>query len=74
MTDYRKARSCKIAGVEPIRHRTATQYAITIQRVFADGEYVFKASVQEFPHLFEYADTYAEAYELMIDAIETLEG
>lgn len=47
-------------------------YTITVKRVIADGEPVFRASVRELPHLAEYADSYTEAYELVLDAIQTL--
>lgn len=47
-------------------------YTIVVKRVPADGEHVFRATVKELPHLAEYANSFTEAYELAVDAIETL--
>lgn len=49
----------------------ATAYTISIRRGEFDGERCFEACVKELPDLAEYADSYAEAYELAVDAIET---
>lgn len=46
-------------------------YTITVRRGVFAGETCFEARVREFPDLAEYADSYAEAYDLIIDAIET---
>lgn len=50
----------------------ATDYNITVRGLEIDGQNVFEARVKEFPDLEEYADTPQEAYELAIDAIETV--
>ena len=47
------------------------EYNITIRQGIFEGEECFEARVKELPDLFEYADTYEEAYELALDAIET---
>ena len=46
-------------------------YNITIRRGIFEGEECFEARVKELPDLMEYADSYEEAYQLAIDAIET---
>lgn len=46
-------------------------YNITIRRDSFDGEMLFEARVKELPDLLEYAETYGDAYDLAIDAIET---
>ena len=48
-------------------------YGITIRRVIEEGEACFEARVREMPDVVEYADTHDEAYELVIDTIETTE-
>lgn len=47
-------------------------YTITVKRVSLDGEFVYRATVRELPHLAEYADSHEEAYALARDAIQTL--
>ncbi len=47
-------------------------YTITVRRLRVDEEELFRATVAEFPDVEPYAPTFAEAYELAIDAIETL--
>jgi predicted HicB family RNase H-like nuclease len=47
-------------------------YTITVKKVRVDDEEQFRATVAEFPDVEEYADSYQEAYELAVDAIETL--
>lgn len=49
----------------------ATAYTISIRRAEFDGEDCYEARVKELPDLAEYADSYTEAYELALDAIET---
>ncbi len=49
----------------------ATAYTITIQKINIEGDYLFKSTVKELPDVADYAETYSEAYELAIDAIET---
>ena len=51
----------------------AQDYGITIRRVIKEGEDCFEARVRELPDVVEYADTHDEAYELVIDTIETTE-
>jgi predicted HicB family RNase H-like nuclease len=46
-------------------------YNITIRRDTFEDEVLFEARVQEFPDLVEYGETYQEAYDLALDAIET---
>lgn len=48
-------------------------YTITVKRVREDNTDVFRATVRELPHVQAYGDTYAEAYEIAIDAIEGLQ-
>lgn len=43
---------------------------ITIKPVIVDGERLYEAKCDEFPHLAEYADTYEEAESLIWDAID----
>lgn len=49
----------------------ATSYNITIRHGEFEGEVCFEARVRELPDLAEYADSWHEAYELALDAIET---
>lgn len=46
-------------------------YTITIQKVQVDGDDFFESSIRELPDAAAYGETYQEAYELAIDAIET---
>lgn len=46
-------------------------YNIGIRRGTFEGEVLFEARVKELPDLAEYGETYAEAYDLAVDAIET---
>jgi len=46
-------------------------YNISIRRGNFEGEVLFEARVKELPDLAEYAETYEEAYDLAVDAIET---
>ena len=48
------------------------KYIISIKKVFIDDEWLFRATVKELPHVAEYAESYGEAYDLALDAIETL--
>lgn len=47
------------------------EYNITIRRANYDGDVCFRASVREFPHLADFADTQNEAYQLICESIET---
>ena len=47
------------------------EYSITIKKVTLDGEKVFEATIAELPDVFEYGQSYKEAYELAIDTITT---
>ena len=49
----------------------AHTYNISVRRGEFEGETLFEARVRELPDLVEYGETYAEAYDLAIDAIET---
>lgn len=49
----------------------AQAYGVTIRRDIFEGETLFEARVREFPDLVTYGDSQDEAYELMVDAIET---
>ncbi len=46
-------------------------YNITIRRATFEGEVLFEARVKELPDLAEYGESFDEAYELAVDAIET---
>ncbi|VAW77323.1 hypothetical protein MNBD_GAMMA12-3176 [hydrothermal vent metagenome] len=46
-------------------------YAITVQKIQEDGIDYFESTIKEFPDIAVYGETYNEAYELAIDAIET---
>ena len=46
-------------------------YNISIRRGDFEGDTLFEARVKELPDLHAYGDTYAEAYDLAVDAIET---
>ncbi|WP_150688089.1 toxin-antitoxin system HicB family antitoxin [Pseudomonas fluorescens] len=48
----------------------ASRYSIEIRRGNFEGEDCFQARVKEIPYLEEYADSYEEAYGLVIDSIE----
>jgi predicted HicB family RNase H-like nuclease len=52
----------------------AERYAITVRKVLADGEELWRATVRELPDLAEFAETREEAVELALDAIETLKS
>ncbi len=47
------------------------EYSIIIRTIQDDAGACFEARVCELPDVAEYADTYAEAYELAVDTIET---
>ncbi|XSG84783.1 MAG: toxin-antitoxin system HicB family antitoxin [Methylohalobius sp. ZOD2] len=46
-------------------------YNITIRRANFEGEVLFEARVKELPDLAEYGESFDEAYDLAVDAIET---
>lgn len=50
----------------------AYNYNVVVRRIVVDTEAIFEARVKEFPDLTEYADSPQEAYELAIDAINTV--
>ena len=50
----------------------AYNYNVVVRRIASDNGTQFEARVREFPDLTEYADTPHEAYELAIDAINTV--
>ena len=45
-------------------------YNITVRQANFDGETLFEARVAELPDVVEYAESYAEAYELALDSID----
>ena len=47
-----------------------SSYNISVRRGLFEGEQCFEARVAELPDVVEYADSYSEAYELALDAIE----
>ena len=49
----------------------ASSYSIEIRKGNFEGEICFQARVKEIPYLEEYADSYEDAYALVIDSIET---
>lgn len=48
----------------------ASEYSIEVRKGNFDGEVCFQARVKEIPYLEEYADSFEEAYALVIDSIE----
>lgn len=50
----------------------AHAYTILVKKLLVDDEQLYKAAVKELPHVDVYSDSYQEAYESCIDAIETL--
>ena len=55
----------KVAAID------ASAYGVRIRHAEFDGEWLYEASVREFPDLTEYAETFEAAYALMMDAIAT---
>lgn len=51
----------------------ASLYKISIQKGVYGEVDGFEATVEGFPDLYDYGDTWQEAYEIIIDSIETLE-
>ena len=49
----------------------AHAYNISIRQDTFEGEVLFEARVKELPDLAEYGESYEEAYDLAVDAIET---
>jgi predicted HicB family RNase H-like nuclease len=49
----------------------ASKYTITVRKGLFDGEECFEARIAELPDVAEYADSFAEAYNLAIDTVET---
>jgi predicted HicB family RNase H-like nuclease len=49
----------------------ASKYTITVRKGLFDGEECFEARIAELPEVAEYADSFAEAYNLAIDTVET---
>jgi predicted RNase H-like HicB family nuclease len=49
----------------------AHDYNIRIRRGEIEGETLFEARVKELPDLIEYGETFDDAYDLALDAIET---
>ena len=50
----------------------AYNYNVVVRRIASEHGTQFEARAREFPDLTEYADTPQEAYELAIDAINTV--
>lgn len=59
-----------ISQIKHIRTIHPEDYTIIIQKGIFGGEYCFESRVLEFPWLANYADTYTEAYELVLDSIK----
>lgn len=49
-----------------------SDYSITVRRFFEEGSHVFRATVRELPHVHGVGDTYSEAYEMALEAIDGL--
>lgn len=49
----------------------ATKYNITVRKGVFSGEECYEARVLELPDVAEYADSFEEAYALVIDTVET---
>lgn len=49
----------------------SNRYTITIRRAEFDGKTLYEAKVKELPDVAEYAESYEEAYALVLDSIET---
>jgi len=45
------------------------KYEVGVKKIIDEGEEFFQGSVKEFPDLNVFSETYAEAYELIIDAV-----
>jgi len=52
----------------------ARAYNITVRCGEFEGEVLYEARVKELPDLVEYGETFEEAYQLALDAIETTAG
>ena len=46
-------------------------YNITIRQIEVDGQELFEARVRELPDVVDFGETWEEAYELVVDTIET---
>ena len=55
-------------AIDPV---DASAFGIRHRRGDFEGEQLFEASVQEFPDLYAYSESWEGAYELIVDAIET---
>ena len=49
----------------------AHSYNITIRQIEVDGQELFEARVRELPDVVDFGGTWEEAYELVVDTIET---
>lgn len=50
----------------------ASRYTISVRKAVIDGEALYEAKVRELPDVATYGEAFAEAYDLAIDAIESL--
>lgn len=50
-----------------------SDYSITVRRFYEDETHAYKATVRELPHVLGLGSTYAEAYEMALEAIEGLQ-
>src|SRR5690625_7797796 len=50
----------------------ASKYTIVVKKVRADNEDLFYATVNEIPDISSYSETYQDAYEVCLDALEIL--
>lgn len=51
----------------------ASEYGISVRLVICDGEELYEARVVELPDVVAFGDTYSEAYESAVEAIEGLQ-
>ena len=49
----------------------AGKYTITVRKGIFDDEECFEARITEFPDIYEYGNSFDEAYNLAIDSVET---
>ena len=52
----------------------AERYSITVRKVLVDDQELWRATVRELPDLAEFAETREEAFDLALDAIESLKA
>lgn len=50
----------------------ASRYTVSVRKTEVDGEVCFEARAKEFPDIVTYGESALEAYELVLDAVETI--